>query len=228
MTAFDCGIRIAMFVLLMVCNPTLAIDYHPVVGGVRKKIDHFHIDPHHHRQSSHSHRSVNPNLSSVIPSSSMIKASVADKLQTANSNVYYIEDELHDDVPAAIDYGHHTSIPQETYLITSEKKGSKFFSEEISFVAAIVTLAVFLCFLSSIFIPLAVFFFTSGGLLPFGGLNNAMQMNGAFQPANLGSFMVGRKRRKRSLIPSSIYDYNQNNLLDIFSSKLESAVQKFQ
>lgn len=72
-----------------------------------------------------------------------------DRLQTANSNLFYIEDggDTSHEMNSYDSYGHHLSHDN-SYYLPAEKKTSKVFSEEISFVVAVVTLAVFLCFLS--------------------------------------------------------------------------------
>lgn len=78
-----------------------------------------------------------------------IKSNAKDRLQTANSNLFYIEDggEASHEMNSYDSYGHHLSHDN-AYYLPAEKKNSKIFSEEISFVVAVVTLAVFLCFLS--------------------------------------------------------------------------------
>ncbi|XP_046909930.1 uncharacterized protein LOC124491346 [Dermatophagoides farinae] len=150
-----------------------------------------------------------------------------EKLQTSNSNLFYIEEsgDTHSMVTPMVDYGHHHSLHDSGYNMAPEKKHSKFFSEEISFVVAVVTLAVFLCFLSSVFIPLAFLFFFNGGILPFGGgLNSLFPITNTITAGGVGSMVMGKRRRKRS---SSTND-RDTSLYDQYFDLFYSAMKKFQ
>ncbi|XP_027198955.1 uncharacterized protein LOC113793169 [Dermatophagoides pteronyssinus] len=151
-----------------------------------------------------------------------------EKLQTANSNLFYIEEggDTHSMITPMVDYGHHHGIHNNGgYNMATEKKHSKFFSEEISFVIAVVTLAVFLCFLSSVFIPLAFLFFFNGGLLPFsGGLNGLFPISNTITAGGGIGSMMGKRRRKRS---STIND-RDTNIFDQYFDHFYSAMKKFE
>lgn len=76
-----------------------------------------------------------------------MKKATKDPISTSNSNVYYIDEaaESHE----ASEVGIEQEKPYEQgYVAIPEKKHSKFLSEEITFAVVVVTLAVFLCFLS--------------------------------------------------------------------------------
>ncbi|OTF72192.1 hypothetical protein BLA29_008843 [Euroglyphus maynei] len=143
-----------------------------------------------------------------------------EKLQTSNSNLFYIEEsgDSHSMYTPMVDYGHHHR--DGGYNIVPEKKQVKIFSEEISFVVAVVTLAVFLCFLSSIFIPLAFLFFFNGGLLPFGGLNGIFPATNTITAGGVGPLM-GKRRRKRSLLTNIDRDLFNQQYFDRFYSAME-------
>lgn len=65
-------------------------------------------------------------------------------LHPANSNLFYIEEGGSHELAEL----EHEKQPYIGHYIAAEKKHSKYFTEEISFVIVVVTLAVFLCFLS--------------------------------------------------------------------------------
>ena len=70
-----------------------------------------------------------------------------DPIHTSNSNTYYVEDGYGYDSHEMADYGDHDGYGGHRY-VAIEKKHSKFFGDEVSFVIVVVTLTVFFGILS--------------------------------------------------------------------------------